>query len=511
MSSTRLLVAITSLCSLALFSSCSGLDSTETTPDCTKTGTCQPDAGLDSQPFDSPVVRDVIPDLRDGSAAATDGRPDGAVGAEAGPDDGSAPALDGGDTDATSDDDALADASTDDTAPSSAEDGGDDGQGDADQGDAPILAGTCAINGQPAPAGTVCRAANGLCDVAEYCDGASTVCPLDRFLAKDQVCRPTAGDCDRAEVCTGTSPDCPADAFLAKGATCRAAVSICDLAEYCDGTSATCPVDLFAPATIKCRPSTDDNVCDPPEFCTGAANQCPPDAIYTPPTAPPIGVAVTPGDLLADVSWTAITGDAGAGVTGYNVKSSTVTGTGFAIRGSPTASPFTVTSLNTTQTFYFVVSAYSGQPSCESPNSSQVSAMSCVATAPTGLAATLDNAGRVVLTWTAPSGAVASYSLSRSTISDGVYTVVPGAGALLTTTFTDSPVVASSGTTTFYYVVRANTGTCLSPYSSTPATAVIVSVSPDGGADAATGADAGAGPDADTDASADDGVDAVTD
>jgi hypothetical protein len=464
----RTLVAIMSLCSLALLSSCGKAGST---------ADAVPDGGLDSRSVDSPGVQDVS----SGTDVRLDSAPDMAVDALGGKD-----TLPGdASTDATAGDDAL-------------------DNGDADQSDA-SLSGTCSIGGRPARAGTICRVATGLCDVVEYCDGVSTTCPLDRFKVKDEVCRPLAGTCDHEEACTGTSADCPTDTFLAQGAACRPAVSECDVVEYCDGAGAACPVDTFAPATLVCRPSTDNGVCDPAEYCTGKANQCPADAKYTPPTAAPTGVTVVPGTLLADVAWTAV-----PGVTGYNVKSSTISGTGFAVRGSSTTSPFTVAPLNATQTFYFAVTAYSGPTTCESPNSAQVSAAYCLATAPTALTATSDGAGHVVLAWTAPSGTVASYSVSRSTTSGAGYVPLPSATALSTTTFTDSPVPSGGGTV--YYAVRANTGTCLSPYS-TEAAAVIAAA--DGGTAADAAADAGAvtddgAADAGTDAAADAAADAVT-
>jgi hypothetical protein len=255
-------------------------------------------------------------------------------------------------------------------------------------------------------------------------------------------------------------------------------VSVCDVAESCDGVSPACPVDVFAPATpvITCRRSTDGNVCDPAEDCTGTSNQCPADVKYSAPTAAPTGVAVIPGNLQADVSWNAVTG-----ATGYNVKRSTVSGAGYATAGSSLTSPLTVPLLNATQTHYFVVTAYSGQSTCESPNSSPpVSALSCAATAPTGLVAKPDTAGNVVLTWTAAAGA-ASYSVSRSSTSGSGYAIL--ASGLTKATYTDKPGVPAGGTATFYYVVRANTGTCLSAYS-TEAKAVIGSAGADAGADA---------------------------
>ena len=312
--------------------------------------------------------------------------------------------------------------------------------------------GPCWSAGGPVAPGTVCRKAVGLCDVDEVCDGLSTACPFDAFKDKGEVCRPKAGDCDHEETCTGASAACPADTFLTKGAVCRSAMSLCDVAETCDGASAACPPDVVALATTQCRASSDSNICDPPEYCTGKSSQCPADAKYSPPAAAPTGVAVFPGTLLADVSWSAVNG-----ATGYNVKSSTISTEGFTIRGSPTTSPFTVTPITAGQPYYFVVSAYSGQPSCESPNSSPpVSALSCVATPPTALVATLDTLGHVVLTWTPPSGSVASYSVSRSTTSGNGYAVL--ASGILTTSYTDSPVVPAGGTAIFYVSVQPRRG-----------------------------------------------------
>ena len=316
-------------------------------------------------------------------------------------------------------------------APDAGDTGGSANTQDAGQVEAPVVSETCAINGMPAPAGTICRVAVDVCDVAEYCTGISSACPTDRLLTKSAVCRP--------------------------------AVSVCDVAEFCDGTHPACPTDAFAPTTTQCRPSSDGNVCDPAEFCTGTSNACPADAKYTRPTAPPTGVAVAPGTLQADVSWTPSTGDAGTAVTGYNVKISSISTGGWSTPGSPTTSPFTVTPITAGPLFYFVVSAYDGLPTCESANSSPpVSAQSCAATAPTTLTATPDSTGSVVLTWAVASGA-ATYNVSRSTTKGGPYTVVTS--GVSATSYQDSPPVPSSGSATFYYVVRANTGDCNSPYS----------------------------------------------
>jgi len=503
----RTLLAITSFCFLSLLVSCVSLDKPAPVADCEKAGFCP--AHVDSAvsvPIDAPAAQDGIVDGvddstdEDSTGVRLDGAPDRVDAAPDGVRDAPDLALEVGDTggetptgtetststdtstgtDTSTNTVTVTDTST--TTPDAAVDVPADARAEAGDAEPIILNGTCAIGGNPAPAQTVCRVASGPCDLVEVCDGISTACPLDKFKAATEVCRPAAGTCDLAENCTGSSATCPADKFLAKGAVCRAAVSLCDVAESCGGTSATCPTDVFAPATTACRASSDGNICDPPESCTGTSNSCPADAKYTRPAAPPTGVKVTPGTLQADVAWTPIVGDAGTGPTGYNVKSSTISGAGYAVRGSPATSPFTVTPITAAQTYYFVVSSYSGQPSCESTNSSEVSAMSCVAAAPTQLNATTDSAGHVTLTWAPPIGGAVSYSVSRSRTSGSGYSVV--AGGVSTSSYTDSPGVPASGTATFYYVVRANSGNCNSPYSS-QATATIASARADAGADAA--------------------------
>src|SRR5262245_30204434 len=93
--------------------------------------------------------------------------------------------------------------------------------------------------------GNVCRAAVGVCDVAETCTGGA--CPPDGFQGPSTVCRPSAGACDVAETCSGTSADCPPDGFAPSTTVCRPAAGECDVAERCTGTEAGCPPDTHAP------------------------------------------------------------------------------------------------------------------------------------------------------------------------------------------------------------------------------------------------------------------------
>ncbi|WP_199188475.1 hypothetical protein [Haliangium sp. UPWRP_2] len=67
--------------------------------------------------------------------------------------------------------------------------------------------GTCSLLGSA----TTCRAAAGVCDVAEQCSGTSAACPADGVAPAMQVCRPATNAADVAEVCDGTTVNCPAD------------------------------------------------------------------------------------------------------------------------------------------------------------------------------------------------------------------------------------------------------------------------------------------------------------
>jgi hypothetical protein len=76
------------------------------------------------------------------------------------------------------------------------------------------LDGTCSV----IPAARVCRPAAGACDVAEVCDGVSTVCPPDAHVDAGAVCRAAAGACDAPESCDGVAAACPPDVGLDAGA-----------------------------------------------------------------------------------------------------------------------------------------------------------------------------------------------------------------------------------------------------------------------------------------------------
>jgi len=125
-------------------------------------------------------------------------------------------------------------------------------------------------------AGTLCRPAAGLCDVAEVCDGTVGRCPDDQFAPPATECRPAADLCDVAEVCDGRGAACPDDQFAPPTTECRPSAGACDVPERCSGTSSACPSDTKLPAGTVCRATA--GLCDAPEACDGINPACPNDA-----------------------------------------------------------------------------------------------------------------------------------------------------------------------------------------------------------------------------------------
>ncbi len=141
------------------------------------------------------------------------------------------------------------------------------------------------------PAGTVCHASAGICDVAETCTGTSTDCPVDAFQPNTVVCRNALPDpgsgtrtCDAPETCSGTSTTCPTDDIvLPAGTPCRAPadhaptgqIALCDREEVCNGPGDKyCPADTPVPAnSVVCRGAAGS--CDIEEKCVGYT--CPAD------------------------------------------------------------------------------------------------------------------------------------------------------------------------------------------------------------------------------------------
>jgi fibronectin type 3 domain-containing protein len=371
-----------------------------------------------------------------------------------------------------------------------------------------------------APTTTVCRKAAGDCDIAESCTGTDPNCPDDAVMTVGTLCRKAAGACDVAESCTGSDPNCPADGMVPPGTTCRPSIDSnqCDPDEVCTGTSVSCPTDvvyarpaaptgvqaavgsvagtagitwsapsggaptgynvkrsatpasgytiLGTPPTTTSSPYTDSGLAGGLTFyyvvssintiaTCESNNSVPGSVVAVNPCTPPVAPTATAASASGQIS---LTWPASAGATSYSVGRSVTPGTGYT--SAPTITTCTATcsyediNVSSGTTYYYVVTASNGK--CSSLNSVEVSAApNCTPTAaPTNLTVKANN-GSVALTWDVTAGAV-SYRIERSLISGSGYNTVFTSS---TPSFTDATVI---NRTTYYYVVEAYNGTCLS-------------------------------------------------
>ena len=132
--------------------------------------------------------------------------------------------------------------------------------------EATCVSGDCGFG--PKPAGTVCRAASGECDVDDVCDGASLDCPANELKPSGTACTLASGDrgsclngecvaeCTTPATCPPPSPnDLCAQSVCSgskcgfgptpAGTLCREASGECDFPEVCDGVSLACPTNRF--------------------------------------------------------------------------------------------------------------------------------------------------------------------------------------------------------------------------------------------------------------------------
>ncbi len=139
-----------------------------------------------------------------------------------------------------------------------------------------------------APETTLCRPAQGGCDIEDHCDGKGS-CP-DAIHLQGFVCRPALSEldgasCDVAETCTGQSKQCPDDVVKLSGTECRPRAAACpddtdccDLADVCDGASGACP-NLRRATGAVCREA--QGGCDLVETCGSTGDLCPDDAVMS--------------------------------------------------------------------------------------------------------------------------------------------------------------------------------------------------------------------------------------
>jgi len=165
----------------------------------------------------------------------------------------------------------------------------------------------------------------------------------------------------------------------------------------------------------------------------------------------PTGVKATGGPCQVSLDWS----DSSGTVTGYKVYRATKSTGPYEEIGTSATSDYLDTGLPPSTTYYYKVSAYSGE--CESLQSTQAfgrtSASACVE-APTNLACT-DKVGRVALSWTKVADAtVQGYNMYRKAAGELNYTkinatLIPAADG----TYVDTAVTALAE---YSYQVKAS-------------------------------------------------------
>jgi len=179
--------------------------------------------------------------------------------------------------------------------------------------------------------------------------------------------------------------------------------------------------------------------------------------------AAPGTLTATAGPAQVSLTW-----KASSGASNYNVKRSTVSGSGYATLVNVSTLAFTdtvATGLVPGTKYYYTVTAVDA--CCESANSNSPSATPLLPkpAAPSGVTAT-PGTGQVSLTWNTTAWA-ASYNVKRSTSSASGYTTVK---SVTTNNFTDTVANGLTVGKLYYYEISAVNASGESP-NSTPASA----------------------------------------
>src|SRR6185436_2671154 len=90
--------------------------------------------------------------------------------------------------------------------------------------------------------------AEGGCGACRDCDGAGDCAPVaagDQDVGCDGV---ATTECEVTAFCSGIGT-CLGGGLAPAGTVCRAAAGVCDLAETCSGSSGLCPADTHVPST----------------------------------------------------------------------------------------------------------------------------------------------------------------------------------------------------------------------------------------------------------------------
>ncbi len=166
------------------------------------------------------------------------------------------------------------------------------------------------------------------------------------------------------------------------------------------------------------------------------------------PAAPTSLTATTSSSTQINLSWTPSTS---SGAT-YSVYTGTSAGSITTLAASGlTATSYQAPGLAASTTYFYVVQAVTSSVSSASSNTASATTQAApVTAAPTALSATASSSSQINLTWTASSTTGATYSVYTGTSAGGVTTLV--ASALTGTAYASTTL---SGSTTYYYLVKA--------------------------------------------------------
>ena len=175
------------------------------------------------------------------------------------------------------------------------------------------------------------------------------------------------------------------------------------------------------------------------------------------PMNPPSGLTVmVVSSSQIDLSWT----DNSTDESGFSIERKTGASGTYAVIGSvgPNVTTYSSKNLIQTMTYYYRVRAKSG--STYSAYTDEVSATALPMNPPSGLTAMVVSSSQIDLSWTDNSTDESGFSIERKTGVSGTYAVIGSVGSNVTT-YSSKNLIQ---TMTYYYRVRAKSGTTYSVY-----------------------------------------------
>jgi Disintegrin len=106
------------------------------------------------------------------------------------------------------------------------------------------------------------------CDAGGANGSPGSCCAADcSFEPSSKVCRPAVSYCDLDETCTGSADACPPDVLQAAGYECGL-TNGCNVSNFCDGVTTVCPPSTKLPDTDGDSVTSFNELCDHDDPCT---------------------------------------------------------------------------------------------------------------------------------------------------------------------------------------------------------------------------------------------------